>query len=69
MVRTGITLKQGSHVAVPSGSIQRDSDYYEDPEAFDGYRFSKRATAGAKNTQLVDLSPDYLVFGMGVHSW
>lgn len=68
-IHTGITLKPGTHVGVPSSWIQRSSAYYEDPETFDGYRFVKRAAAGATNTRLVDLSPDYLVFGMGVHAW
>ncbi|KAJ6138046.1 Cytochrome P450 [Penicillium samsonianum] len=64
----GITLKQGSHVAIPSGIIQRSSEHYANPDAFDGFRFIKRATAGAKDSRLVDLSPDYLVFGMGAHA-
>ncbi|KAJ5103347.1 hypothetical protein N7532_003876 [Penicillium argentinense] len=65
----GITLRPGTHIGVPSSWIQRSSVYYENPETFDGYRFLKLAAAGAKNTKLVDLSPDYLVFGMGVHAW
>ncbi|OQE07414.1 hypothetical protein PENVUL_c013G00897 [Penicillium vulpinum] len=64
----GTTLKQGSHVAVPSGIIQRSSEHYANPDAFDGFRFVKRAAAGAKDTRLVDLSPNYLVFGMGAHA-
>ncbi|KAJ5095707.1 Cytochrome P450 [Penicillium alfredii] len=64
----GITLKPGTHVGVPSGVIQRSSEYYENPEAFDGFRFVKRAAAGAKDSRFVDLSPEYLVFGMGVHA-
>ncbi|OQE30129.1 hypothetical protein PENFLA_c003G01276 [Penicillium flavigenum] len=64
----GITLKQGSHVAVPSGIIQRSSEHYTNPDAFDGFRFVKRAAGGAKDSRLVDLSPDYLVFGMGAHA-
>ncbi|KAM3543201.1 hypothetical protein ARSEF1564_003918 [Beauveria bassiana] len=64
-----VTLRPGSHVGVPSGMIQRSSEYYSDPESFDGFRFVKLAEAGAKNTRLVDLSPDYLVFGMGIHAW
>ncbi|KAJ5327129.1 Cytochrome P450 [Penicillium brevicompactum] len=64
----GITLKKGSHVAVPSEVIQKSGAYYEDPETFDGFRFVKRAAAGDKNSRLVDLSPDYLVFGMGAHA-
>lgn len=66
---TGITLRPGTHVGVPSGWIQRTSKTYTHPESFDGFRFAKRATAGEPNTRLVDLSPDYLVFGMGVHAW
>ncbi|KAJ5684364.1 Cytochrome P450 [Penicillium maclennaniae] len=64
----GIVLKPGTHVGVPSGRIQRSPSSYEHPETFDGFRFAKRAAAGASNTRLVDLSPDYLVFGMGVHA-
>ncbi|CAP94697.1 Pc18g04730 [Penicillium rubens Wisconsin 54-1255] len=64
----GVTLKQGSHVAVPSGIIQRSSEHYTNPDAFDGFRFVKRAAGGAKDSRLVDLSPDYLVFGMGAHA-
>ncbi|KAJ5130342.1 Cytochrome P450 [Penicillium bovifimosum] len=64
----GITLKRGSHVAVPSGIIQQSSEHYVNPESFDGFRFVKRAAAGAKDSRLVDLSPDYLVFGMGAHA-
>lgn len=40
-----------------------------DPEVFDGFRFARFAAAGASGTKLVDLSPDYLVFGMDVHAW
>lgn len=65
----GITLQPGTHVGVPSGWIQRSSESYTNPDAFDGFRFVKRAAAGASNTRLVDLSADYLVFGMGVHAW
>lgn len=49
--------------------IQRSSEHYENPEAFDGFRFVKRAAAGDKDSRFVDLSPEYLVFGMGVHAW
>ena len=69
MVYLGVVLKPGTHIGVPSGSIQRSSKLYADPDVFDGFRFVKRAAAGASGTRLVDLSPDYLVFGMGVHAW
>ncbi|KAJ6092660.1 Cytochrome P450 [Penicillium sp. IBT 16267x] len=64
----GVVLKPGTHVGVPSGWIQRSSKAYTDPEVFDGFRFAKSAAAGASGTKLVDLSPDYLVFGMDVHA-
>ncbi|KAJ5921356.1 Cytochrome P450 [Penicillium verhagenii] len=64
----GVVLKPGTHVGVPSGWIQRSSKTYIDPGVFDGFRFAKAAAAGASGTKLVDLSPDYLVFGMGVHA-
>ena len=65
----GIILKPGTHVGVPSGWIQRSDKFYANPDAFDGFRFVKRAANGASNTRLVDLGPDYLIFGMGVHAW
>ncbi|KAK5995071.1 Cytochrome P450 monooxygenase paxQ [Cladobotryum mycophilum] len=65
----GITLRSGTHVGVPSGLIQRSSIYYTNPDTFDGFRFVNLAAAGAKSTRLVDLSPDYLVFEMGIHAW
>ncbi|KAJ5156159.1 Cytochrome P450 [Penicillium capsulatum] len=37
-------------------------------EQFDGFRFAQRAAEGAENSKLVDLSPDFLVFGMGVQA-
>ncbi|KAJ5294479.1 hypothetical protein N7508_009300, partial [Penicillium antarcticum] len=61
-------LKQGSPVASPSGLIQCPSPNYENPNDFDGSRFVKRTAAGAKNSRLVDLSPDYLALGMGAHA-
>ncbi|KAJ5735491.1 Cytochrome P450, partial [Penicillium malachiteum] len=64
----GVVLKPGTHVGVPSGWIQRSSPSYTDPEIFDGFRFAKHRAAGTSNSKLVDLSSDYLVFGMGVHA-
>ncbi|KAJ5709248.1 hypothetical protein N7493_010582 [Penicillium malachiteum] len=65
----GIVLKPGTHVGVPSGWIQRSSPSYTDPEIFDGFRFTKHRASGTSDSKLVDLSPDYLVFGTGVHAW
>jgi cytochrome P450 len=59
---SGITLKPGTHVGVPSSAIQHSSPAYPNPEIFDEFRFAKRAAGGASNTRLVDLSPDYLFF-------
>ncbi|KAJ5523246.1 Cytochrome P450 [Penicillium frequentans] len=64
----GVVLKPGTHVGVPSGWIQRSSNVYTNPEVFDGFRFARSAAAGASGSKLVDLSPDYLVFGMDVHA-
>ncbi|KAJ5723950.1 hypothetical protein N7488_001985 [Penicillium malachiteum] len=65
----GIFLKPGTHVGVPSGWIQRSSPSYTDPEIFDGFRFAKHRATRTSDSKLVDLSPDYLIFGMGVHAW
>lgn len=64
----GIVLTPGTHVGVPSGWIQRSEQFYTQPEIFNGYRFVK-GDVSAPDSQFADLSPEYLVFGMGVHAW
>ncbi|KAK7743155.1 hypothetical protein SLS53_004240 [Cytospora paraplurivora] len=33
------TLPRGATIAVPGGPMSRDSEYYDDPQRFDGFRF------------------------------
>ncbi|KAH8895999.1 cytochrome P450 [Thozetella sp. PMI_491] len=62
-------LKPNTMVAVSAHSMW-DSQVYENPDAWDGYRFLKmRETPGKENqAQFVATSPNHLGFGHGQHA-
>ncbi|KAL1853614.1 hypothetical protein Daus18300_011737 [Diaporthe australafricana] len=62
----GITLPAGTYITMPSDSVARDPDIYEDPETFDGFRFYDRRMEGGKDAnrhQFASTGPDSLAFG------
>ncbi|TEB19829.1 cytochrome P450 [Coprinellus micaceus] len=66
----GMVIPQGMSVCVASGPIQLDSDYYEDPMEFRGFRFVElrgKEAAGLESLQhqMVSLDPTYMLFGYG----
>lgn len=64
----GITLPAGTYITMPSDSVARDPDIYEDPETFDGFRFYDRRMEGgmdANRHQFASTGPDSLAFGQG----
>ena len=69
----GTTIPAGTVVAAPSLSIHRDSDNYEDPLKFDGFRFvrlKERATLEGqpdKKFDMVSTSHTSLAFSHGGH--
>lgn len=58
---TNLVLEPGTLVQIPVQPIQRDPDYYPDPEKFDPERFSPENKA--KRTQFT-----FLTFGEGPRS-
>ncbi|CAK5270406.1 unnamed protein product [Mycena citricolor] len=66
----GITIPCGSFVGVPSSSVQLDPEFYENPDTFDAFRFSRlRETSGTFNQLMVTTNArDHLVFGHGRHA-
>lgn len=58
MPGTNVTLEPGTTVNIPLQGIQRDPDYYPDPEKFDPERFSEE-----NKSKLTPYS--FLVFGEG----
>ena len=69
----GVTIPEGTIVAVPASAVHTDENIYSNPEQFDGFRFSKARDMGGYITvtshSAVSGSPEYLPFGLGRHSW
>ncbi|KAK2596419.1 hypothetical protein N8I77_013310 [Diaporthe amygdali] len=64
----GTTLPAGTYITMPSDSVARDPDIYDNPEHFDGYRFYDRRMEGGKNAnrhQFASTGPESLAFGQG----
>lgn len=53
-----ITLQKGDAISVPAGAIQRDPQYFSDPERFEPERFSEERKSEIKPFT-------YLPFGSG----
>ncbi|KAF2689091.1 ent-kaurene oxidase [Lentithecium fluviatile CBS 122367] len=77
-VLKGFTLSNGQYIPagvtieVPSDAVYHDSENYDDPETFDGFRFAKiraggTATDHARN-QFVTTNEQNLLFGYGRHA-
>ncbi|CAK5284541.1 unnamed protein product [Mycena citricolor] len=66
----GITIPYGSFLGVPASSVQLDPEFYENPDTFDAFRFSRlRETSGTFNRLMVTTNArDHLVFGHGRHA-
>jgi cytochrome P450 len=67
----GVSFSTGEILSLPVGAIHMDSSIYENPQTFDGFRFSRmREQEGEKaKHHCVNTSTDYLVFGHGEHAW
>ncbi|KAH8768417.1 cytochrome P450 [Diaporthe sp. PMI_573] len=66
---SGYVIPKGTRILVGSTHMQ-DSEYYEEPEKFDGYRFLRmRENPGKdKMAHLVSTSEQHLGFGHGQHA-
>jgi cytochrome P450 len=74
---TPYTFSDGTHVAagnwvcVPLHSIQRDSDYYRDPETFEGFRFAPSQPMPGQSSRgmYTDTKFSFPFWGMGKRAW
>ncbi|KAI6117488.1 cytochrome P450 [Pisolithus croceorrhizus] len=66
----GTFIPKGTHIAVPTCVIHRDSAVYENPDAFDPLRFYKLRNDGTESARhrMVAVNQDYLAFGYGKHA-
>ena len=69
----GMTIPAGTLVAVPASAAHRDERIYENPDEFDGFRFTKlRESEGDNATgryQMVSTSTENLSFSLGRRTW
>lgn len=75
------TFQDGTHVApgdwvcLPALAMQRDAQYYSNPDHFDGTRFLSREadaegeTAKLGNKAFTDIDRAFPFWGMGKHAW
>lgn len=58
-------------LAVPLEGILKDDMFYERATEFDGFRFSKLREEFGEDTKFdaVNISVEYLAFGLGPHAW
>lgn len=68
----GTVLHPGSTIAMPGGPMSHDSQFYNDPQRFDGFRFyrpsSEEGNAGSATTSTQDfvgIEPGNLAWGNG----
>lgn len=67
----GLRIPKGSRIVLPTGAINMDREFFQDPEKFDGFRYYKIRTADeeARNTnQMVTVGKKDLTWGYGRHA-
>jgi cytochrome P450 len=79
VLQDGTWVPKGATVGVAQGGIHFDEAYYDHPNVFDAFRFSRAReeklvdlSAGsetAKNEDLVTTSAHFLAFSHGLHAW
>ena len=73
----GVTFSNGQYVppgvvmVVPARDIHLDGAFYENPDTFDPFRFSRARDLNGKgsNEQFASTSINYVPFGLGKHAW
>ncbi|KAI5830576.1 hypothetical protein K523DRAFT_371757 [Schizophyllum commune Tattone D] len=61
----GTTVPAGAFVAVAGTAVHRDSDDFEDPLAFNPWRFAHEDQGFARAQNITNTSPTHLAFGHG----
>jgi len=65
--KDGTVIPAGSTICLAGSPIQRDPEYFENPEEFDGFRFSRQQDGQRLHT--VNTSVKNTTFGHGRHAW
>lgn len=68
----GTFIPKGTLVSATSRAVHFDGENYDNPDAFDPWRFAKMKideTSDSLRNQFVNTHPDFLTFGMGKHAW
>lgn len=74
MFSDGTVIPPGAKVGTPLLFLHRDPSISEDPDVFDGFRFSRlREESGgdaeAVKHSMISTDPAYQLFGHGKHAW
>ncbi|KAJ5003486.1 Cytochrome P450 monooxygenase ATR2 [Colletotrichum sp. SAR 10_66] len=67
----GLRIPKGARIALPTGAINMDSQFFEDPETFDGFRYYKlrmESEEARKSSQMVTVGKKDLTWGYGRHA-
>lgn len=67
----GTTIPEGTFVGVAVLATHHESDYYEDPDTFNPWRFSdmRSGEEDSGRHSMVSTSVEYHPFGHGRHAW
>jgi hypothetical protein len=67
----GSSVSKGTYIGIPNHAIHYDPVYYENPYAFDGYRFSNQRLEPGTMTKwrFSASSNQFFAFGHGRHIW
>ena len=68
----GLFVPKGAFISATASAIHKDPEYYgEDADVFNPWRFAEMRDDQGEGTkhQMVNLSPDYIPFGLGRHAW
>jgi cytochrome P450 len=67
----GTVIPKGETIVAPMRPIHMDEEIYENPNQFNGFRFSElRKRDGESSRHLsTDTSVEFLHFGFGHHTW
>ncbi|KAF9879230.1 cytochrome p450 [Colletotrichum karsti] len=67
----GLRIPKGARIALPTGAINMDSQFFEDPETFDGFRYYRlrmESEEARKSSQMVTVGKKDLTWGYGRHA-
>ena len=67
----GTHVPKGIWVLPATSAIHRDANTYENPNEWDGFRFSRMREQKGQETkhQMVSMTSDNLTFGTGKYGW